>query len=288
MRILVLGGDGMLGHRLFGHLQGRHQVRVTLRQDAAAYAALGRFGEEDAYFGVDVRSGDALAAAMADFRPEAVVNAVGIVKQRPSARESIPSLEINALLPHRLAVLCRAAGARMVHLSTDCVFSGRGGMYREDAPSDAEDLYGKSKYLGEVHEPHCFTLRTSIIGLELSRRKSLVEWFLAQRGTIRGFRRAIYSGFTTAEMSRIIEMLLTGHPERGGLYHVASAPINKYDLLVMLRDRLGRDLEIVPDDDFRCDRSLDGSRFDSEFAYTPPSWPRMVDELAREIEESRR
>lgn len=288
MRILVLGGDGMLGHRLIRHLRGRHEVRATLRQDAPAYAAYGLFGEQDAYFGVDVRSDGALTGVMADFRPDAVVNAVGIVKQRPSAKESIPSLEINALLPHRLAVLCRAAGARLVHLSTDCVFSGRGGMYREDHPSDAEDLYGKSKYLGEVHEPHCLTLRTSIIGLELSRRKSLVEWFLAQRGTIRGFRRAIYSGFTTAEMSRIIERLLTEHPDAGGVYHVASEPVNKYDLLVMLRDRLGRELEIVPDDDFRCDRSLDGSRFDAEFAYTPPSWAEMLDELAVEIEESRR
>jgi len=285
LRILVLGGDGMLGHRLFRHLRERHEVRVTLRQDAAAYAGYELFDESTAYYGVDARWPEGLTSIVADFRPEAVVNAVGIVKQRPSAKDAIPSLEINSLLPHRLAVLCRAAGARMVHLSTDCVFSGREGMYREDHPSDAEDLYGKTKYLGEVHEPHCVTLRTSIIGLELSRRKSLVEWFLAQSGTIRGFRRAIYSGFTTAEMSRIIEMLLVHHPEAGGVYNVASEPINKYDLLVQLRDRLGRTLEIVPDDDFVCDRSLDGSRFRSEFAYTPPSWPAMLDELAAEIKE---
>jgi dTDP-4-dehydrorhamnose reductase len=284
VRILILGGDGMLGHRLFKHLQGRHEVRATLRQDEAAYASLALFQPGEAYYGVDVRWVQALVPVLSEFRPEAVVNAVGIVKQRPSAKDAIPSLEINSLLPHRLAELCRMMGARLVHLSTDCVFSGRTGMYREDDPSDAEDLYGKSKYLGEVHEPHCLTLRTSIIGTELSRRKSLIEWFLAQSGTIRGFRRAIYSGFTTAEMSRIIEMLLTRFPEAGGLYNVASEPVNKFDLLCLLRDRLRRPVEIEPDDLFHCDRSLDGSRFRSEFGYTPPTWPAMLDELAAEIE----
>jgi dTDP-4-dehydrorhamnose reductase len=284
VRILVLGGDGMLGHRLLLHLRGRHDVRVTLRQDPDAYAPYGLFSPENAYYGVNVRSTEPLAEVFAEFRPEAVVNAVGIVKQRASAREAIPSLEINALLPHRLAVLCRAAGARMVHLSTDCVFSGRTGMYTEDDPSDAEDLYGRSKYLGEVHEPHCITLRTSIIGPELSRRKSLVEWFMAQAGTVRGFRRAIYSGFTTAEMSRIIETLLVSHPDAGGVYHASAEPINKYDLLVMLRDRLGRDVQVVPDDTFCCDRSLDSSRFRAAFGYTPPSWAHMIDELSVELQ----
>lgn len=284
MRILVLGGDGMLGHRLLMHLRDRHEVRVTLRQDHDAYAPYGLFTPGNAYYGVNVRSTEPLAEVFADFRPDAVVNAVGIVKQRASAKEAIPSLEINSLLPHRLAVLCRAAGARMVHLSTDCVFSGKKGMYTEDDPSDAEDLYGKSKYMGEVHEPHCLTLRTSIIGPELSRRKSLVEWFMAQSGTIRGFRRAIYSGFTTAEMSRIIETLLLEHPDAGGLYHVSAEPINKYDLLVMLRDRLGRDVRIEPDDTFCCDRSMDSRRFRDEFGYTPPSWEAMIDELSVELQ----
>lgn len=283
MRVLVLGGDGMLGHRLLRELRGRHEVRATLRQDAAAYAGYGLFPRDESYFGVDVRSLERLTEVFADFRPEAVVNAVGIVKQRPSAHDAIPSLEINSLLPHRLSVLCRAAGARLVHLSTDCVFSGSRGNYAEDDPSDARDLYGKSKYLGEVGDPGCITLRTSIIGPELSRKSGLLEWFLAQKGTIRGFRRAIFTGFTTAEMSRLIERLLVRHPDASGVYQVSSDPVNKYDLLVMIRDRLGLDTQITPDDDFFCDRSLDSSRFRAEFGYTPPSWPSMVDELAAEL-----
>lgn len=288
MRVLVLGGDGMLGHRLLKQLRPGHEVRATLRQDAAAYAGYGLFPPESSYFGVDVRSLERLAEVFADFRPQAVVNAVGIVKQRASAHDAIPSLEINSLLPHRLSVLCRAAGARLVHLSTDCVFSGRDGMYRDGDPADAQDLYGRTKYLGEVGDPGCITLRTSIIGTELSRRTGLVEWFLAQTGTIRGFRRAVFSGFTTAELSRVIRMLLERHPHASGVYHASSDPIRKHDLLVGLRDRLGRDVEIVPDDDFHCDRSLDSSRFRAEFGYTPPSWDAMLDELAADIKAGER
>lgn len=279
MRILILGGDGMLGHQLLCWLQPRHEVRCTVRQDLFAYAQYGLFTPANTFAGVDVRSVERLMEVFADFRPEAVVNCVGIVKQRPSAKESIPSLEINALLPHRLAVLCQTAAARLVHLSTDCVFSGKEGNYLETDPSDAEDLYGKSKFLGEVHDSHCLTLRTSIIGRELSRRKSLLEWFLAQQGTIRGFRRAIYSGFTTLEMSRIIETMLTRYPLASGVYHVSSDPINKFDLLRLFRDKLGHQIEILPDETFVCDRSLDSSRFREEFSYRPPAWETMVAEL---------
>lgn len=280
MRILVLGGDGMLGHVLFAHLQPRHDVKVTLRQDMGAYGHYGLFNAANAYAGLDVRSTDRLVEVLAEFRPQAVVNCVGIVKQRPTAKESIPSLEINALLPHRLAILCKAMGARLIHLSTDCIFSGAKGHYQESDPSDAEDLYGKTKFLGEVHDSGCLTLRTSIIGRELDRKKSLLEWFLRQEGVIKGFRRAIYTGFTTLEMSRIIEKMLVEHPEASGVYQVSSEPINKFDLLLMLRQAFGRKVEILPDDLFEMDRSLDSTRFRAEFRYEPPTWAAMVEELA--------
>lgn len=279
MRILILGGDGMLGHQLLKSLSPRHEVKVTLRQDLEAYAPFQLFNYDNAYLGIDVRSLERITEVLADFRPEAVINAVGIVKQRPTAKESIPSLEINSLLPHRLSVLCKAVGARLIHLSTDCIFSGKKGNYQESDLSDAEDLYGKTKYLGETQDSHCLTLRTSIIGRELSRHKSLLEWFLAQRGTIKGFTKAIYTGFTTLEMSRIIENMLINYPEASGVYQVSSDPINKYELLLLFREKLGLTIEIIPDDSFCCDRSLDSSRFRKEFLYTPPTWETMIEEL---------
>lgn len=279
MRILILGGDGMLGHQTLKCLALNHNVRVTLRQDLEAYASYGLFNNDNSYTGIDVRSLGRLTEVFADFRPNAVINAVGIVKQRPTAKESIPSLEINSLLPHRLSILCKGIGARLIHLSTDCIYSGRKGNYQEDDPSDAEDLYGKTKYLGEVHDDHCLTLRTSIIGRELARNKSLLEWFLAQSGTVKGFTKAIYTGFTTIEMSRIIEKMLVHHPEASGVYQVSSDPINKYELLLLFKEKLGRKIEIVADDSFCCDRSLDSARFRKEFSYIPPTWEAMIEEL---------
>lgn len=285
MKILVLGGDGMLGHQLMLSLQNRHDIRVTLRQEEQIYAKWKIFKKHNSYFEVDVRREDDLVRVFADFQPEAVVNAVGIVKQRKDAKEAIPSIEINSLFPHRLAVMCEAAKARMIHMSTDCVFSGKKGNYIESDHSDAYDLYGKSKFLGEVYEAHCVTLRTSIIGLELLRKSSLIEWFLAQKGTIKGFKKAIYTGLTTIEMSRVIERILMMHPELSGVWQVTSdSAINKYDLLVMFSNMLGRkDIQIEADENFECDRSLNGNAFCHATGYKAPSWNEMLSELANQF-----
>lgn len=289
MRILILGGDGMLGHRLLMHLQQNHETKVTLRRDLSAYEQYGLFTPENSYTGVEVGDRERLLEVAGDFRPEAVVNAVGIIKQRGAAKEAIPSLEINSLLPHRLAVLCKAIGARLVHVSTDCVFSGRKGNYTEEDIADAEDLYGRSKLLGEVAEPGSVTLRTSIIGLELARKGSLIEWFLAQKGEIRGFTKAIYTGLTTAEMSRVIERVLVDHPDLSGVWQVASAPINKYDLLVRFAEILGRDdLNITPDDSVEIDRSLVPAAFERATGYSAPGWDGMLEELGAEVRERQR
>ncbi|MGZ5164781.1 MAG: dTDP-4-dehydrorhamnose reductase family protein [Burkholderiales bacterium] len=283
MRILILGGDGMLGHRLYRHLLSAHEVKVTLRQPLGTYSGRGLFDETNAYPAVDVRSLDGVEHAVADHHPQAIVNAVGIVKQRDDSNDAIAAIEVNSLLPHRLAQLCRQYEARLIHISTDCVFSGRRGHYNEDDLPDASDVYGRSKLLGEVCEAPALTLRTSMIGCELARKSSLLEWFLAQRGPVRGFRKAIFSGFTTAELARIIEMLIVGHPSAAGLYHVSSEPISKYDLLCLIRDKLGLQTVIEEDNAFHCDRSLDSTRFRQRFGYEPPSWDAMTTELAHEV-----
>lgn len=281
MRILIIGGDGMLGHRLLLHFSVRHDTLATLRRPLSEYSSYGLFNTANTLDGVDVRDFDSVRRAFATFRPDAVINATGIVKQRAEAKDAIPSIEINALFPHRLALLCTDHGARLVHMSTDCVFSGRKGGYLEDDVADALDIYGRSKLLGEVAGAPGITLRTSIIGRELSRRTGLFEWFLAQRGRrIKGFRRAIFSGFTTHEMARIIDRVLTGPGPAHGLYQVSSTAISKHDLLCAIRDRMSLDIAIEPDDEFACDRSLDSTRFRNDFAYTPPSWAAMIDELA--------
>ena len=286
MKILILGGDGMLGHQLLKSWQNTHDVRVTLRQNQSDYSKYNLFNTGNSSYNIDVRQFDDVQKVVEEFKPDAVINAVGIIKQRTEAQDAIMSLEINALLPHRLSFLCQRLKSRLVHLSTDCVFSGLKGNYLESDLEDGSDLYGRSKLLGEVTDSHAVTLRTSIIGLELSRKESLVEWFLKQKGSIKGFTKAIYSGFTTQEMARIIELILAKHPTLSGLWHVASKPITKYDLLNKLEKFLARkDVKIEPSDALVCDRSLNASLFLEATGYRPPSWDEMLKELAQQIQE---
>jgi dTDP-4-dehydrorhamnose reductase len=285
VRVLILGGDGMLGHQLVRTLSGAHEVGITLRREESAYRA-DLVAAVAPFFGVDVRDPDRLPEVFDRWRPQAVVNAVGVVKQRADANDPRLALEVNALFPHRLAQLAAAAGARVIHVSTDCVFSGRRGGYRETDPPDPEDLYGRTKLLGELTGKPALTLRTSIIGLEVDRRQGLVEWFLASRGVVKGYRRAVFSGLTTMEMGRLIARLLERHPDLWGLFHVASAPIDKHALLSRLASALGReDVRIEPDDALVCDRSLCAEAFRAATGYEAPSWDEMLGELATAVRE---
>lgn len=281
MRILILGGAGMLGHRLAADLRTDFEVWTTFRTAAPA-------GRDDLFDpartigGVDVLNFDAVTGVFATVKPDAVINCVGIIKQLAAAKDPFLSVSINSLLPHRLHRLCRAAGARLIHFSTDCVFNGRKGHYTEDDPSDALDLYGRSKFLGETVGDGAFTIRSSIIGHELGSASGLLEWFLSQQGKqVKGFRRAIYSGFTTTEMARIVRRVLTQHPDLSGTLQVSSAPINKYDLLTLIRQVYGANVDIVPDDEVEIDRSLDSTRFRRLTGYVPPAWPQMIEEMAQ-------
>jgi dTDP-4-dehydrorhamnose reductase len=286
VKILILGGHGMLGHRLWLNLQKEHEVWVTVRQTSSPFPDLPEFPSKRVRTDVDASNFDQVTRALASIQPDLVINCIGLIKQMGHlARDPIMSISLNALLPHRISLICRAAKIRMVHISTDCVFSGKKGNYLESDESDAEDLYGRSKFLGEVaYPPHSITLRTSIIGRELKTRLGLIEWFLSQKDgdTIRGYKHAIYSGFTTDELSRIIMNNIIPYPELTGLYHVSSDPINKYDLLQIANQVFGRRIKILPDEDFFIDRSLDSTRFCQATGYQPPSWPEMIQEMAKD------
>jgi dTDP-4-dehydrorhamnose reductase len=276
-KVLVLGASGMLGNavfRLFADSPGL-DVRATARSGAA----VGRLREDlraRTIVGVDVEQFDSLAGAFASARPDVVVNCIGLVKQLAEADDPLAALPINAMLPHRLARLCAIAGARLVHVSTDCVFLGTRGRYLESDPPDAQDLYGRSKLLGEVDYPNAVTLRTSIVGHELGSAHGLVGWFLAQSGEVRGYTRAVFSGLPTVELATVIRDFVLPDASLRGLYHVAAEPIAKYDLLRLVARQYGRDTRIVPDDRVAIDRSLDGSRFAAATGYAAPDWPELV------------
>jgi dTDP-4-dehydrorhamnose reductase len=280
-RVLILGGAGMLGHRLLLTLRGGWDVWATVRRPFCEYERFGIFDRTRTIEGIDVTDVQSVIDALAGVRPTLVINCVGIIKQLPTAQDRVLSLTVNSVLPHRLQRLCQAAGARLIHFSTDCVFRGDKGTYTEDDPSDAIDLYGRTKFLGETEGAGALTLRTSIIGRELDTRNGLVEWFLSQRGKrVRGFTRAIYSGFTTHALARILRTVVADHPEVSGTVQVASEPITKHDLLHLIRRAYGVDIDIEPDPTPRIDRSLDGSRFRGLTGFVPPSWPAMIEEMA--------
>ena len=268
----------MLGHAVFNVFNGDalHEVWGSLRSVAALrYFPLQCHAR--LLTGVDVLDQDALAAAMVKVRPDLVVNCVGLIKQLADAKDPLTALPINAMLPHRLAHLCALSGARLIHVSTDCVFAGRKGCYVESDLSDAEDLYGKSKYIGELHDlSNAITLRTSIIGHELNSNYALVDWFLSQQGSVKGFSKAVFSGLPTVELARVMKDFVVPHPQLNGLYHVAAKPISKLDLLHLVSAQYGKQIEIRPDDGFVIDRSLDGSRFCDATGYVAPEWSELV------------
>ncbi|MDO9085175.1 MAG: SDR family oxidoreductase [Anaerolineaceae bacterium] len=281
MKILILGGSGMLGHRLWMNLRKNHEVWITVRGEHNPFPHIPEFPEEFIRYRVDGLMFEEITRALASIQPDLVINCIGLIKQMGHlARDPLFSIQLNSLLPHRISLICRAAKIRMIHVSTDCVFSGKRGNYTVDDQSDAEDLYGRTKFLGEVHYPHCVTLRTSIIGLELKNRLGLIEWFLAQEGTIKGFTKAIYTGFTTDELSRIINDYVIPNNELHGLYHVSSEPISKYDLLMLAKESFKQDINILPEEEFFSDRSLNSTNFRTITGYQPPLWQAMIAEMA--------
>lgn len=277
MRVLILGASGMLGNamfRVFSEAAG-NAVFGSVRS-ASARRHFPEALQDNILHGVDVENQDALARLFGTVQPELVINCVGLVKQLAESDDPLLTIPINSLLPHRLAGLCRVAGARLVHISTDCVFSGAKGGYVESDFPDADDLYGRTKLLGEVDYPHAITVRTSIIGHELGGSRSLVNWFLAQQGSVRGYTRAIFSGLPTVVLANVVRDVIAPRPDLRGLYHVAAQPISKFDLLRLVSDVYAKRITIEPNDALVIDRSLDAGRFRAATGYCAPAWEEMI------------
>lgn len=280
MNLLVIGANGMIGSTMLRILSRKKEFDcyATVRHESG-----GQYFSETlskrVITGVDVNNHDDLVYALEQSKPEVVINCAGWTKHRSGAEDPLVVLPVNSLMPHRLAALCKLAGARLIHVSTDCVFAGDKGGYVEDDFTDARDLYGKSKALGELHYPHTVTLRTSTLGPELNSQFGLLEWFLAQNRECSGYTRAIFSGLPTVVFAQIVRDIVIPDNSLSGLYHVAAKPIVKFDLLQLIAKVYGKVIDIVADDKFVIDRSLDAGRFQQATGYVAPEWPELVETM---------
>ncbi|MHB1620736.1 MAG: dTDP-4-dehydrorhamnose reductase family protein [Sulfuricella sp.] len=277
MKVLVIGASGMIGSTVLRVLSEKNDWKVfgTVRDESVKRFFSAPIGER-LIEGVDVEHQDSLVRVLDQTRPDVVVNCAGLTKHKPEADDPLVSIPINTLMPHRLAGLCKLVGARLIHVSTDCVFSGEKGNYTEDDFADARDVYGKSKALGEVHYSHVITLRTSTIGHELQSKYGLLDWFLSQEGRCKGYTRAVFSGLPTVVFAQVVRDVVISHTELSGLYHVAAKPIAKFDLLKLIADAYGKTIDIVPDDKLVIDRSLNAKRFQLATGYIAPEWSELI------------
>lgn len=281
MRVLILGISGMLGSRVFRTLSKNNTLEVfgSLRSPDVLPCFKPELHSR-ILTGLDVLNTSKLEETIQSLRPQVIINCVGLVKQLGSSKDPLVALPLNSMMPHQLVRLAATFGARVIHISTDCVFSGRKGAYTEADFSDAEDLYGRSKYIGELNDfDNAVTLRTSIIGHELSTNKSLIDWFLSQENKVKGFRKAVFSGLPTIELAEVIENFVIPNAALKGLYHVSAAPINKYELLKLVAQVYGKKIEIVPDDELVIDRSLNSQRFSGATGYMAPEWLTLINKM---------
>jgi len=281
-KILIMGASGMLGHKLWLSWQYDFEVFGTVRKPINnKYSYI--FKPDRLIEGVTIEDQKMVNSVINDLKPDFVINCIGIVKQLDVAKDAIASIQTNALFPHQLSKLCQKSGVKLIHLSTDCVFSGNKGSYKETDIPDGRDLYGLSKLMGEVKEDSCLTIRTSIIGRELETKHGLLQWFLSQNHQeVKGFEKAIFTGFTTNYLAKIIKRIIENETNITGLYHVASAPINKYQLLNTIKDIYQLDIIINKDIEFSCNRSLNGSRFNSLLNFHSPSWSELIKQMYEE------
>lgn len=277
MKVLVLGVTGMLGYSLFSNLKEDNSLSV--------YGTARSISNKDNFFNnylesiiadVDVSNWKTITKTFSEVQPDIVINCIGLIKQHSISKQHINAIEINSLLPHRLASLCDEYGAKLIHFSTDCVFKGDQGMYKNDAEANSTDLYGRSKALGEVSYGNHLTLRTSIIGHELNSKVSLVDWFLSQDKETNGFCNAIFSGLPTCYIAKLLIEKILPNKDLKGIYNLSVNPIDKYTLLNLISDVYGKEIFINKYDDFYIDRSLNSKVLRDIIDFTPPDWNELI------------
>ncbi|MGC4375448.1 SDR family oxidoreductase [Fictibacillus sp. Mic-4] len=267
MKLLLLGGGGMAGHVIAGYLK-KHtddDIYVTSRDK-----------KQHNHIHLDATDFNELKEIITNIQPDFVINCIGVLNEFAAIRKR-EAIILNSLLPHELVRLLDSYGGKLIHISTDCVFSGSKGNYPESSEPDGITVYARTKALGEVKEGSHLTIRTSIIGPELKDGIGLFHWFMNQKGEIRGFTKVYWNGVTTLELAKFITYAFK--QELTGLYHLtAPEKVSKYELLKIIQDVFQKeDVVIKPHSELFLDRTLLNTREDIN--YKVPSYKKMLQEL---------
>lgn len=276
-KILILGSAGMLGHQIFNFFNNKNYlVKGICKRNKSVP---NKFFKNKHFLNLDLEKFDLLENTIHKYRPDFIINCAGVIKQKSYLYDKNKIFLINACLPNYLRILSKKLKYKLIHISTDCVYDGKKGNYKEDDVINSTDDYGLSKALGEVFSDNCITLRTSIIGHELKQCNGLLEWFLKQK-KVYGFKKAFFSGLTTLELSKVIEKLLK-KKINNGIYNVASKKISKYELLVLINKIYDKNITILPSNKLKIDRSLNGKLFEKKTNIKISSWKKMIVEMSK-------
>ena len=281
MKILILGGDGMIGCKMAQVLSAQnHEIVISIREKKDL--TLKSISSKSKVFFNDFLK-DNILDFLVKVNPDIIINAIGVTIRRGAKKKISDTIYLNSLFPHQLSNWALAFKKRLIHFSTDCVFSGSEGSYLEDTTPDALDYYGKTKGLGEVNSKSSLTIRSSMIGPELFNKTELFEWIINNKEKeINGFSRVMYSGVTTFYMARIVADLIDNHKNLSGIYNVASKPISKFELLHLINDNFDLGLIINDDKTVISNKTLNASKMAKEIGLQPPSWDELIFELKKD------
>ena len=279
-RILILGSTGLLGSTILKYFSEHTKLKCfgIVRKNSDKKKL--EFIKKIKLFKVDYENKNHVSKVFAKVKPHLIINCIGVVKQIVKDNKISEIIKVNSYLPHHLSELAnKHKKVRFIHFSTDCVFSGLEGNYKENDFTDANDIYGKSKILGELSISNFLTLRTSIIGHELKTNYSLLDWFLAQKTVVKGYKNAVFSGLTALEISKVLNKYVIPNKNLRGVYHLSGKSINKYDLLEIIKRVYKKDIKIMIDKKTKINRSLNSNLFQKVTGYKPKDWTKLIEEM---------
>lgn len=282
MKVIVLGISGLIGSYVFKECSKKFNTFGTLRKSKKEYEEITLFKKKKIIYNIDILNFNSLLAILNDFKPDFIINCIGITKRKIN-KNIDKVIEVNSLYPHKLANWGLKNNSKVVHFSTDCVFNGLKGNYDENSPTDAFDIYGKTKALGEINYKHTLTIRSSFIGAELYDKTELLEWVFSKNGKkINGFKKTMYSGVSTLFLAKFIVKIINENISLSGLYNLApQKPISKYDLICIIKEKFKLKLEIIPDNEIIHNPTLNGTKLRSKLNFKIPTWDTMLNNLSK-------